>query len=131
MCAIAVIALCVTPPGYFFPQMRSDYAKPMKEAKEVKEMKGPIFIRDLFDSSEVTLQGLYFAEMVVLLRRFDPLYRKRFSPDILTNSWTFMGPFRFFLFGYFSKCFCISFQIFFLMVFVRLAILQTPKVNIS
>jgi hypothetical protein len=44
MCAIAVIALCVTPPGYFFPQMRSDYAGPVKEAKEVKEMKDPILL---------------------------------------------------------------------------------------
>lgn len=44
MCAIAVIALCVTPPGYFFPQMRSDYARPVKEVKEVKEMKGPILL---------------------------------------------------------------------------------------
>ena len=36
MCTIAVIALCVTPPGYFFPQMRSDYAEPVKGVKEVK-----------------------------------------------------------------------------------------------
>lgn len=44
MCAIGVIALCVTPPGYFFPQMRSDYAGPVKKAKEVKEMKGSILL---------------------------------------------------------------------------------------
>lgn len=44
MCAIAVIALCVTPPGYFFPQMRSDYGRPVKEANQAKEMKGPILL---------------------------------------------------------------------------------------
>lgn len=36
MCAVAVIALCVTPPGYFFPQMRGDYTRSVKEVKEVK-----------------------------------------------------------------------------------------------
>ncbi|KAJ5519754.1 hypothetical protein N7463_000207 [Penicillium fimorum] len=37
MCAIAVIALCITPPGYYFPQMRGEYAGPVKEVKEAKE----------------------------------------------------------------------------------------------
>lgn len=36
MCAVAVIALCITPPGYFFPQMRGDYTRSVKEVKEVK-----------------------------------------------------------------------------------------------
>jgi hypothetical protein len=34
MCAISVIALCITPPGYFFPQMCGDYTGPVKELKE-------------------------------------------------------------------------------------------------
>lgn len=36
MCAVAVIALCVTPPGYFFPQMRGNYAGSVKDMKKVK-----------------------------------------------------------------------------------------------
>ncbi|CAG8908303.1 unnamed protein product [Penicillium egyptiacum] len=40
MCAVAVIALCVTPPGYFFPQMRGDYIGSMK----VKEEKSSILL---------------------------------------------------------------------------------------
>lgn len=38
MCSVSVIALCITPPGYFFPQMRGDYTRLVKEV-DVKEMK--------------------------------------------------------------------------------------------
>ncbi|KGO72766.1 RTA-like protein [Penicillium italicum] len=36
MCAVAVIVLCVTPPGYFFPQMHGNYTGSAQVAREAK-----------------------------------------------------------------------------------------------